>query len=158
MAASFSRSPRSASGVFITWRRRDSSATGFPLRGSITSRATSFISCCSPCDPPAFSQPLPVPSVLMYTAALSRSSAACFSAHSVEPSSPHSSPSHNARMTVRFGRQPAFSNSARPRPVSISDTAPLTGSSAPFTHASWWLPKITHSSGNVDPSMRTMTL
>jgi hypothetical protein len=61
-------------------------------------------------------------------------------------------------MMVRFGRQPVFSNSARPRAVSINDTAPLMGSSAPFTHASWWLPKMTHSSGNVAPSMRTMTL
>jgi hypothetical protein len=40
-------------------------------------------------------------------------------------------------MIVRFGRQPDFNNSARPRPVSISDTAPLIGSSAPFTQASW---------------------
>ena len=62
---SFSRAAFSASGAFITCRRRDSSATGLPVRGSITSRATSVIICCSPCDPPALSQPLPVLSELM---------------------------------------------------------------------------------------------
>jgi hypothetical protein len=39
-------------------------------------------------------------------------------------------------MIVRDGRQPAFSNSPRPRAVSISAEAPLIGSSAPITHAS----------------------
>jgi hypothetical protein len=59
---------------------------------------------------------------------------------------------------VRFGRQPLFISSERPRAVSINATAPLMGSSAPFTHASWWLPKTIHSSGKADPSMRTITL
>ena len=64
-AASFSRWGFSASGVFITCRRRASSATGLPVRGSITSRATSVMNCCSPCDPPTLSQPFPELSVLM---------------------------------------------------------------------------------------------
>jgi hypothetical protein len=39
-------------------------------------------------------------------------------------------------MIVRLGRQPVFSTSDKPRAISISATAPLVGSSAPFTHAS----------------------
>ena len=61
-------------------------------------------------------------------------------------------------MIVRDGRQPVFNNSPRPRAVSISAEAPLIGSSAPITHASWWLPKTIHSSGRVVPGMRATTL
>src|SRR5256885_17064488 len=34
---------------------------------------------------------------------------------------------------------------------------PLTGSSAPFTHASWWLPRITHWSGFAEPRRTAIT-
>ena len=34
---------------------------------------------------------------------------------------------------------------------------PLTGSLAPFTHASWWFPRTIHSSGNVEPGIFAMT-
>ena len=45
--------------------RRAISSTGLPVFGSLMSRATSVMNCCSECEPPACSQPFPVPSVLM---------------------------------------------------------------------------------------------
>src|SRR4029453_8356319 len=93
-------------------------------------------SACRGCEPEALSQPGPDESLLMYATAFFVSSAACFSAHSVDPSRPHSSPSHDARTIVRFGFHPDLSSSPKPRAVSISATLPLVGSDAPFTHAS----------------------
>ena len=48
-------------------------------------------------------------------------------------------------------RQPLFDISPSARASSSSGTRPDTGSSAPFTHASWWLPRTIHSSGNCTP-------
>ena len=42
-------------------------------------------------------------------------------------------------------------------PYRVTGAIPLTGSAAPFTHASWWLPRMIHSSGNVDPWIRATT-
>jgi len=36
-------------------------------------------------------------------------------------------------------------------------TMPLTGSAAPLTQASWWLPRMTHWSGRSEPSSRAIT-
>jgi len=41
--------------------------------------------------------------------------------------------------------------------ISSTATRPDSGSSAPFTHASWWLPKITHSSGQRSPGIVAIT-
>jgi hypothetical protein len=59
---------------------------------------------------------------------------------------------------VRFGFQPVLASSPTARASSISATMPLVGSSAPLTHASWWLPRTTHSSGRSEPLSRAMTL
>jgi len=56
-------------------------------------------------------------------------------------------------MMVRFGFQPDLTNSPRDRASSRMATCPEMGSSAPFTHPSWWLPRITHSSGKTEPGI-----
>ena len=58
---------------------------------------------------------------------------------------------------VRRGFQPCFKSWPYARASSSSGTNPEIGSSAPFTQASWWLPRITHSSGATAPGMRAIT-
>ncbi len=68
-----------------------------------------------------------------------------------------SSPSHAQKMSVRFGRWPFFSISPSDRVVSMREDVPLLGSTPPKTHASWWLPRVIHSSGRSLPLMRAST-
>ena len=58
---------------------------------------------------------------------------------------------------VRLGRQPVFASSATARASSSTATMPLTGSVAPKTQPSWWLPRITHWSGSSAPGSIAMT-
>ena len=44
-------------------------------------------------------------------------------------------------MMVRFGFHPCLASSPSARASSSSATWPDTGSSAPFTQPSWWLPR-----------------
>ena len=58
---------------------------------------------------------------------------------------------------VRFGFHPCFSSAAIARASSSTAIVPEIGSSAPFTQASWWLPRRIHSSGYAAPGMRAIT-
>ena len=58
---------------------------------------------------------------------------------------------------VRFGRQPRSTSAPIARASSSSAESPLIGSSAPLTQASWWLPRMTHSSGHTEPSIFATT-
>ena len=71
------------------------------------------------------------------------SSSSFASAHSVEPSSPYSSPSHEHSMSVRRGRQPDCACAPITRAISSNAIVPLLGSIAPWFQASRWLPAIT---------------
>lgn len=71
--------------------------------GSFTSLTISVNAGSSACDPPAPKKPRPLPSELMYNTAFCCSSAAWYSTHSVEPSSPGSSPSQAQYIMVRLG-------------------------------------------------------
>jgi hypothetical protein len=75
-------------------RRRARSATENGVSGSLTDSATPSKKRCSVCDAEALQNPRLLLSELTYATALRSSSSACVSAHSVEPSSPGSSPSH----------------------------------------------------------------
>ena len=60
-------------------------------------------------------------------------------------------------MMVRFGFHPCFASSPSARASSSSATWPETGSSAPLTQPSWWLPRSTHRSGSSAPRMVAIT-
>ena len=90
-----SRASRISSGLpFKILRARCRSETGISFSGSTTSRATSLMNLSRVCEPPALRKPRSLPSELMYATAFLIRSSPCASAHSVEPSSPGSSPSH----------------------------------------------------------------
>jgi hypothetical protein len=110
--------------------------TLIPVSGSVTSRATSEMSRASAGAPSALRRPRPLPSVVMFATALRASSSPWVSAHSVEPSSIGSSPSHSASTMVRRGRQPCLSSAPYARASSSTAMAPEIGSSAPLTQAS----------------------
>src|SRR5215217_2904989 len=92
-----------------------------------------------------------------YATPLSFRSSAISSAHSVEPIRPYSSASQLQRIIVRRGFQPCFNNSPNPRPTSNIAEEPLFGSTAPNTHASRWLPRITQRSFSSFPPTRPTT-
>jgi hypothetical protein len=73
------------------------------------------------------------------------------STHSVEPISPHSSASHVAKTSVRFGRIPRRAASPHARAASSTLVTPLALSDAPGPQASRCAPMITTSSGNSLP-------
>ncbi len=128
-----------------------------PVSGSFTVSLIWYIKLFSACEPSAFRKPLPLPSELMYTTAFCCNSFPWSSAHSVLPNKPGSSPSHAQYTKVRLGCQPFFTNSPMALASSNNADCPLIGSLAPFTHASWWLPLITHSSGKVLPFIFAIT-
>ena len=113
------------------------SNTVTPVCGSLMSLLISVTMVSNACEPSTFKKPLLLPSELIYTTAFFCNSAAWSSTHSVEPNSPGSSPSQAQYTSVLLGCQPEATNWPIAWASSSSAPNPLTGSPAPFTHASW---------------------
>src|SRR5439155_1745708 len=58
---------------------------------------------------------------------------------------------------ARRGVPPRRRSVPNARASSSSGAWPESGSWAPFTHASWWLPRMIHASGSAEPGMRAIT-